>query len=195
MIFVSGETDDRNVKALRSRQMKNFHLALMISQGVPMMLMGDEYGHTHNGNNNSYGHDTCINNFQWGLLDGQRGSHFRFFSEAIKFQQTHQVFRHDNFLSKNDVTWHEDNWDNYESKFLAFTLHDSDGSDIYLAFNAHDYFVKVSIPPPPSKRHWLRVVDTNLESPNDFVPSGIPGIGSTYNMAAYSSILLQAKLS
>jgi isoamylase len=62
---VEGETNDLNVLSLRSRQMKNFHVALMISQGTPMMLMGDEYGHTRYGNNNSYGHDTCINNFQW----------------------------------------------------------------------------------------------------------------------------------
>ncbi|KDP41425.1 hypothetical protein JCGZ_15832 [Jatropha curcas] len=189
-----GETDDPTIKALRSRQMKNFHLALMISQGTPMMLMGDEYGHTRYGNNNSYGHDTSINNFQWGLLDAQRSGHFRFFSEVIKFRGTHQVFRHENFLSNNDVTWHEDNWDNYESKFLAFTLHESNGADIYLAFNAHDYFIKVSIPPPPSKRRWFRVADTNLKSPDDFVPEGVPGIGSVYNVAPYSSILLEAKL-
>lgn len=173
--------------------MKNFHLALMISQGTPMMLMGDEYGHTRYGNNNSYGHDTSINNFQWGLLDAEKRSHFRFFSEVIKFRQTHGVFTHDNFLSENDVTWHENNWENHESKFLAFTLHDKNGGDIYLAFNAHDYIVKVSIPPPPPKRRWLRVVDTNFESPDDFVPQGLPGIGSTYNVAPHSSILLEAK--
>ncbi|KAH9690574.1 isoamylase 3 [Citrus sinensis] len=155
-----GETDDASIKALRSRQMKNFHLALMVSQGTPMMLMGDEYGHTRYGNNNSYGHDTAINNFQWG---------------------------------QNDVTWHEDNWDNYDSKFLAFTLHDNNGADIYLAFNAHDFFVKVSLPPPPPKRQWFRVVDTNLESPDDIVPEGAAGTGSTYNLFPYSSILLEAK--
>ncbi|KAK6246015.1 hypothetical protein SCA6_009105 [Theobroma cacao] len=217
-----GETDNADIKALRFRQMKNFHLALMISQGTPLMLMGDEYGHTRYGNNNSYGHDTAINNFQWQQLDARKSDHFRFFSEVIKFQRTHQVFRHENFLSKvhlftpvlkklccaftfsgakavllsvqGDVTWHEDNWDNPDSKFLAFTLHDNSGGDIYLAFNAHDYCVKVSIPPPPQRRQWCHVVDTNLASPNDFVCEGVPGIGSTYDVAPYSSILLEAKL-
>lgn len=188
-----GETDDPKVKALRSRQMKNFHLALMISQGTPMMLMGDEYGHTRNGNNNSYGHDNAINNFQWDELDQKKSSHFRFFAEVIRFRRSHQVFSHENFISKSDVTWHEDNWDNYDSKFLAFTLHDKKGGDIYLAFNAHDFFVRVSIPPPPARRHWLLVADTNLESPNDFVPEGVPGIEGIYNVAPYSSILLEAK--
>lgn len=187
-----GETSDPNIKALRSRQMKNFHLALMISQGTPMMLMGDEYAHTRYGNNNSYGHDAAINNFQWKQLEARNG-HFRFFSEAIKFRQTHPVFRQENFIGKNEVTWHEDNWDNYESKFLAFTLHDTNGGDIYAAFNAHDYFVKAVIPSPPPKRQWFRVADTNLESPDDFVRDGIYGIGSSYNVAPYSSILLKAK--
>ncbi|KAF5190243.1 Glycogen debranching enzyme [Thalictrum thalictroides] len=188
-----GDTADANIEALRSRQMKNFHLALMISQGTPMMLMGDEYGHTRYGNNNSYGHDTAINNFQWGQLDSRKNSQFRFFAEMIKLRHKHAVFGHDNFLEKNDITWHEDNWYNFESRFLAFTLHDDKGEDIYLAFNAHDYFVKAILPSPPQKMRWLRVVDTNLASPDDFVSDGVPGIGALYDVAAFSSILLIAK--
>ncbi|KAK3030189.1 hypothetical protein RJ639_039666 [Escallonia herrerae] len=189
-----GETGDTTIKGLRSRQMKNFHLALMISQGTPMMLMGDEYGHTRYGNNNSYGHDISINHFQWEQLDAMKSNHFRFFSEMIKFRKCCRALRRESFLGKNDVTWHEDNWDNYESKFLAFTLHDNNGGDIYIAFNAHDYFVKVAMPSPPQNRHWYRVVDTNLKSPEDFVPEGVPGIGGAYSVAPYSSILLEAKL-
>ncbi|XP_061371721.1 isoamylase 3, chloroplastic [Gastrolobium bilobum] len=188
-----GETDDASIKALRSRQMKNFHLALMISQGTPMMLMGDEYGHTRYGNNNSYGHDSAINNFLWDQLDARKSGQFRFFSEVIKYRHVHKVFSHESFLSKTDITWHEDNWDNYDSKFLAFTLHDKSGGDIYLAFNAHDYFVKVRLPTPPTKKRWLRVVDTNLKSPDDFVLDGVPSIDNMYNIAPYASILLEAK--
>lgn len=51
---MEGETDDERVLALRQRQMRNFFLALFVSRGVPMMLMGDEYGHTKRGNNNAY---------------------------------------------------------------------------------------------------------------------------------------------
>ncbi|KAM7520803.1 hypothetical protein LguiB_019765 [Lonicera macranthoides] len=189
-----GETADTNITALRSRQIKNFHLALMASQGTPMMLMGDEYGHTRYGNNNSYGHDTGLNNFQWEQVCAIFQFSFdRFFSEMIKFRHSRHVFGRENFIGKSEVTWHEDNWDNNESKFLAFTLHDGNGGDIYLAFNAHDYFVKIPIPSPPQRRHWVRVVDTNLESPEDFVPEGVPGIGNTYRVAPYSSILLEAK--
>ncbi|OIW21837.1 hypothetical protein TanjilG_12946 [Lupinus angustifolius] len=175
-----GETDDASVRSLRSRQMKNFHLALMISQGTPMMLMGDEYGHTRHGNNNSYGHDSAMNNFL-------------FFSKVIKYRQARKVFCRENFISENDITWHEDNWNNYDSKFLAFTLHDKSGGDVYLAFNAHDFFVEVVLPTPPTNRRWFRVVDTNLKPPDDFVLDGVPCTENTYNTAPYSSILLEAK--
>lgn len=55
---VEGETNDQRVMALRDRQVRNFMVALLMSQGVPMVLMGDEYGHTKNGNNNTYCHDS-----------------------------------------------------------------------------------------------------------------------------------------
>ncbi|PWZ37214.1 Isoamylase 3, chloroplastic [Zea mays] len=100
---IEGETNDLNVLSLRSRQMKNFHVALMISRGTPMMLMGDEYGHTRYGNNNSYGHDTHINNFQWGQLEERKDGHFSFFSEMIKFRHNHPILRRDRFLNKVDT--------------------------------------------------------------------------------------------
>ncbi|KAH0890364.1 hypothetical protein HID58_052793 [Brassica napus] len=197
-----GETGDAHIKSLRVRQMKNFHLALMISQGTPMMLMGDEYGHTRYGNNNSYGHDTALNNFQWkeASLNISRllwilpcNCCIMFFSELIKFRHSHHVLKHENFLSKGEITWHEDNWDNPESKFLAFTLHDGvSGQDVYAAFNAHDYFVKALIPLPPSGKQWFRVADTNLESPDDFIKEGVAGVAEAYNVAPFSSILLKS---
>ncbi|XP_060175321.1 isoamylase 3, chloroplastic isoform X5 [Lycium barbarum] len=190
---IEGETSDENINALRSRQMKNFHLALMVSQGTSMMLMGDEYGHTRYGNNNSYGHDTTINNFQWGQLEAKKNDHFRFFSKMIKFRLSHSVFRKENFIDKNEVTWLEDNWYKEESRFLAFMLHDGNGGDIYLAFNAHHFSVKAAIPSPPGNRSWYRVVDTNLKSPDDFVTEGVAGISETYNVAPYSAILLESK--
>ncbi|KAL3617875.1 Isoamylase 3, chloroplastic [Castilleja foliolosa] len=188
-----GETDDTFIKDLRLRQMKNFHVALMASQGTPMMLMGDEYGHTRYGNNNSYGHDNALNHLQWGQLKDKKENLFRFFSEMIKFRRSRHLFTRENFISKNEVTWHEDNWENHESKFLAFTFHEVNGSDIYVAFNAHDFGIEAAIPSPPQRKQWFRVVDTNLESPNDFVVEGAPGVGKIYNIAPYSSIVLEAK--
>ncbi len=67
------------------------------------------------------------------------------------------------------------------------------GGDLYIAFNAHDYFVKSVVPPPPSGKYWYRVVDTNLPSPEDFVVGGVPGVKGVYKMAPYSGVLLHAK--
>eukprot|EP00897_Mesotaenium_endlicherianum_P008628 jgi/Mesen1/7794/ME000408S06902 len=190
-----GSTDDPEVRGLRLRQMKNFHLVLMISQGTPMMLMGDEYGHSRGGNNNSYGHDSALNHFQWNQLEENRGVIFDFFSKAIAFRKSHPLLGRSEFLSDGDVTWHEDQWDNPESRFLSFTLHEGSlgGGDIYAAFNAHTYFVDVPLPSPPPGKTWLRVVDTNLPGPDDFVPEGVSGLGQSYNVAPFSSIMLLAK--
>lgn len=94
-----------------------------------------------------------------------------------------------------DITWHEDNWDNDDSRFLAFTVHDRSGTagDLYAAFNAHGFQVEVSLPQPPSGKRWCRVVDTNLPSPRDFTPGGNSGVEQRYGVQAFSSILLIAK--
>ena len=65
---VEGPTNDMQIMALRERQMRNFHLALIISQGVPMFHMGDEYGHTKMGNNNTWCQDNDLNWFLWDEL-------------------------------------------------------------------------------------------------------------------------------
>src|SRR5690606_28015127 len=58
---VEGETQNAAIFKLRLKQMKNFHLTLMLSQGVPMLTMGNEYGHTRYGNNNSWCQDNALN--------------------------------------------------------------------------------------------------------------------------------------
>ncbi|XP_078440803.1 isoamylase 3 isoform X2 [Wolffia australiana] len=189
-----GETYDQNIRGLRARQMKNFHLALMVSQGTPMMLMGDEYGHTRYGNNNSYGHDNALNHFLWNQMEERRNDHFRFFSEVIKFRHQHSILGRDRFLETQDITWHVDNWDDQESKFIAFTLHDEDrGHDIYLAFNIHDSYMGAQLPQPPPNKNWHRVIDTYLKPPEDFSQDAIVILDAVYNMAPFSSILLQAR--
>ena len=67
---VEGPTSLEAIQQLRVRQRKNFHLALMVSQGTPMVLMGDEYGRTTAGNNNTYGLDRRMNYFRWDQLEG-----------------------------------------------------------------------------------------------------------------------------
>jgi isoamylase len=190
-----GETEDYGVKAIRNRQMKNFQVALMVSQGTPMILMGDEYGHTRLGNNNSYGHDTAINHHQWLQLESKRNSLFRFFAKSIKFRKEHPLLGRESFLGEKDVSWHEHDWSNADSRFLALTLHEGKlgGGDLYVAFNSHNFGVQVEVASPPPGKHWSRVVDTNLPSPDDFCDEGKVRIGNHYEMAPFSSVIFHAK--
>lgn len=191
-----GGGDNAAVAALRGRQMRNLHLALMLSQGTPMVLAGDEYAQTRGGNNNYYGHDRPLTWFQWGELEAAKeDGWFRFYSELIKFRRSSPLLGRADFLTPSDITWHEDRWEDTESRFLALTLHDrGEGcGDLYAAFNAHSFEVTVTLPQPPAGKKWCRIVDTNLPPPRDFTPGGNAGVGPSYGLQAYSSILLVAK--
>lgn len=195
-----GPTSDAGVVALRGRQMRNLHMALMLSQGTPMLLSGDEYGQSRDGNNNWYGHDGRMTHFRWDEMHDAKedtsNGWWRFYSELIKFRRECPLLGRSEFLSHRDVTWHEDRWDDPESRFLAFTLHDSGNTgfgDVYAAFNAHSFEVTVTLPTPPGGKKWCRVVDTNLPAPRDFTVGGNAGVDAVYSMQSYSSILLVTK--
>jgi len=186
------------VRQLRVRQRKNFHLALMVSQGTPMVLMGDEYGRSTEGNNNTYGLDRRMNYFRWDQLeeDAPTADFFRFYSSLIHFRRRSPLLGRADFLTTRDITWHESNWKNDESCFLSFTLHgDSLGeSSMYVAFNAHGYWVDNALPKPSHGKKWHRVVDTNLPSPKDIDCEATRMIeGANYNIAPYSALLLIEK--
>jgi len=130
-----------------------------------------------------------------GALEAQREQYFRYHSGLVKFRLAHPLLGRAEFLNDNDITWHEDNWDNPDSLFLAYTLHDcgQGGGDLYIAFNQHDFFVDASLPPPPGGKSWHRVVDTNLPPPNDFIADGEGGVGARYNVAPRGAVMLVAK--
>lgn len=191
-----GRSSDEGVLALRNRQMRNYHLALMISQGTPMVLAGDEYAQTRNGNNNWYGHDSDMTHFDWDALERERDGWFRFYSSLIKFRKESPLLGVSDFLDDGDVTWHETDWHNPESKFLAFSIHDTHGQgcgDLYCAFNAHHVSLDIDLPPAPDGQKWCRLVDTNLPSPRDWTEGGNKGVDSVYCIHAFSSILLISK--
>lgn len=194
---VEGETDDVEILALRERQMRNLHLALMVSQGVPMILMGDEYGHTKQGNNNSWGHDSRLNWFQWDTLEKNQGF-FRFYQLMIAFRKNHPVLTHCAFLKKNEVTWLDQKGDtpdwHSKSRFLAFVLPDVDNKyELYVAFNAH--FTEISACMPTAASPWLKIVDTFQKSPKDFIEEKQASALTSpcYTLPPHSAILLKRK--
>ena len=195
-----GPTTSDTVNSLRRRQMRNYHVALMLSQGTPMVLVGDEYAQSRQGNNNWYGHDTPMTHFKWDDCEAAKkdasDGWFRFYSELIKFRKECPLLGRSDFLTPGDVTWHEKTWDDPESRFLAFTLHDKAQTgygDLFAAFNTHSFEVTVPVPPPPPGKKWCRLIDTNLPAPRDWIPGGNAGVESSYKMQSYSSILLLAK--
>ena len=205
-----GETDNADILRLRWRQMRNFHVALMCSQGTPMVHMGYEYGHTRYGNNNSYGHDNHLNHFQWSRIgrggDAEAKAFFRFYASLIKFRRDHgSMFGKTYFLTDDDISWHGHDWDNDESRYIGMVMKDRSGSarDIFVALNAHTYALSLTLPAPPNGKTWHRIVDTNLASPNDFNGKGVSLDSSSssssssspvhYDMEAFSAIILRAQ--
>ena len=98
-----GETDDPGIIALRERQKRNLLATLMLSQGVPMMLGGDEMGRTQGGNNNAYCQDNEISWFDW-KLDDRRKALLEFTKRLIALRRRHPVLRHSRFLV-GDFIW------------------------------------------------------------------------------------------
>lgn len=110
-----GETSNPSIIALRKRQMKNFLTTLFLSQGVPMILGGDELGRTQKGNNNAYCQDNEVSWFDWNLDDNQKEL-LNFTRNLISFRKEHPVYRRKKFFqgrklfgSSKDITWLQSN--------------------------------------------------------------------------------------
>lgn len=185
-----GETDDPAILALRERQMRNFLLALFVSLGTPMLLMGDEYGHTRNGNNNAYCQDNEKNYFLWEKLQSASGLH-RFIRLLIKWRKHFPYFKRCTFFNEKDVIWHgktlhTPDWSE-ENRLVAYQLK-ADSAELYIAFNAHPEPSSVQLPPG----EWKRLVDTSLSSPEDIFEDAhsAPTVKESLQLAPYSAIML-----
>ncbi|HEV8051329.1 MAG TPA: isoamylase [Parachlamydiaceae bacterium] len=193
-----GATSNKKILGLREKQMKNFHLALMLSQGVPMLTMGDEYGHTKHGNNNTWCQDNTLNWFRWDQLESN-ASFYRFYRSMIHFRKKHPILKRQIFLTQRDVDWHglepfKPDW-NSDMRLVAFTLKDPrQDHDLYIAFNSQDHVQLIELPPPPYSKRWRWVVNTANPSPADFYkPEDAPfQKESSYRLAPFSAIVLEA---
>jgi glycogen operon protein len=188
---VEGETDSETINTLRTRQLKNFLATLMLSQGVPMLLGGDEFRRTQRGNNNAYCQDNELSWYDWNFVKKHKEM-VRFTKELIAFRKRHPALRRTHFFSGQDtdhdgmpdISWytaaaHELDW-SVESTSLACLI---DGSypetsgevtdnDLYLMFNASLTARKFVLPKLPSGKKWWRALDTALTAPRDIVPKG-----------------------
>ena len=185
---IEGPTDDQGITSVRERQMKNFLLTLILSQGVPMLLAGDEFKRTQNGNNNAYCQDNPISWVNWEHAETNR-SFLEFVKGLIQFRKAHPVFRRGHFfqgkdLNNNglhDIKWMDEqlnqpDWNNSKIKSIAVYLDgavlDTPDNDFFVVLNASNRDIRQKIPALPDNKAWYQAINTFLEDTESIATAG-----------------------
>lgn len=179
---VEGSTDNTAIIKFRKKQAKNAIAILLLSQGVPMLLAGDEMLTTQNGNNNGYCQDNELTWIDWELAN-QNADMVRFVQQMIAFRLRHSSLMRRRFLTGKmveergikDIEWHgvKPNaplWDDTKSQLLAFTLAGitQNESDIHVVINMSEAKTTIELPEIKGKK-WCLALDTSKESPDDII--------------------------
>jgi glycogen operon protein len=184
-----------DVAALRRKQVKNFCSLLMIANGTPMFVAGDEFLNTQHGNANPYDQDNEITWLDWALADSN-GDVVRFFRLMIAFRKAHPSLGRSIGWGA-DVIWYGTRGGpdlSPSSRSLAFHLRGAalNDVDIYAMINAYWQPLTFDLPAPGT---WRRIVDTSLASPDDIVAEGTaqPVAGAPYPLPGRSiAVLIRA---
>jgi glycogen operon protein len=185
-----GSTDDPGVIALRKQLMKNFACGLFLSSGTPMMLGGDEFARTQEGNNNAYCQDNEISWHDWTLAERNRDQ-VDFFRRVIALTRRFPILqRRKFFLGKDldddgvpDLTWFSPNlmtpaWQDANARTVCMQLDASeDGSKcavqrLFFVFNGDYQPQQVELPRLPDGLAWHRALDTSLAGGDAFLDAG-----------------------
>jgi isoamylase len=173
---VEGPTDDPDILALRERQMRNLLATLFLSQGVPMLQAGDEFGRTQRGNNNAYCQDNGISWVDWNLATS-RAHLVDFVRLVAHLRRCHVEFRRETFLKGTasrvevkDVTWlhargaemTQDDWRDRNLRTLGiwYGKRSNWAARLLLLLNASESVQTFVLPPPPADSPWMRRFDT-----------------------------------
>jgi glycogen operon protein len=204
---VEGNTDDPAILALRARQKRNLIATAMLSQGVPMILMGDELGRTQNGNNNAYCQDNEVSWLDWQAGAGDADL-LAFVRNLIALRQRHDAFRRRDFLTGaavrgnglRDVYWlapdgremTTQDWTDGLRRALGMQLGNDapDGQRFLILVNAAPEQIHFKLADAPGGR-WVAVFDTAIP---DGLVRGTPAIlepGGTFRLDARSLVLFQ----
>ncbi len=201
---VEGPTSDPEILRLRNRLRRNYFTILLLSQGVPMLLAGDEFGRTQKGNNNAYCQDNEISWVNWQLAD-QNADLLRFVRLLIHFRQTHRTFHRTKFQVETingipEMTWHglrvgKPDWSE-NAKYLGLlysTFPKTGDPDIYLMFNSASEEQIFQLPRPNYGTKWHLFIDTFQEPPNEIYQSAHRPVlkeQTVYHVAPYSVVVL-----
>lgn len=214
---VEGPTDDAEIKDLRFRQMRNMLATLIFSQGTPMLLAGDEFARTQNGNNNAYCQDNEIGWIDWDKITPEGKALTEFVRQIIAIRQSQPMLRRGRFLSGaynaemdiKEVTWltptademTPENWNDGNARCFGVVLDGraqpsgirKRGSDrtLMLILNAHHDVVEFVLPEVAGGRDWRRLVDTNVTEFED-EEERLP-LGHAYQVTGRSLLVLELR--
>ncbi|MEX6667645.1 glycogen debranching protein GlgX [Pseudomonas sp. W2-17] len=210
---VEGPTDDPEINALRLRQMRNFFSTLILAQGTPMVVAGDEFARTQHGNNNAYCQDSEIGWVNW-YLDEDGKALLAFVKRLIKLRQSYPILRRSRFLvgdyneelGVKDVTWLSpsgeemtiEQWEDPNGRCLGMLM---DGraqetgirrrgseATLLLVVNSHHDGVNFTLPEVPEGLNWTSLIDTNqpeIDGKDQFE------FGSEYTVTPRSLLLFE----
>lgn len=183
---VEGPTDDPEIATIRIRQVKNAFALLLLAQGTPMLLAGDEMCRTQGGNNNAYGQDNATSWIDWTRL-GTHAQVHRFVRGMLRLRREHPSLRARRYLLGAEVPatvgdgarvrWHGVEPDHPDwspgARTLAFTLTGAkDDTSVHVVINMHTDPVRFRLPAPRPGFTWRCAVDTSLASPDDIAEPG-----------------------
>jgi glycogen operon protein len=215
---VEGPTDDPEINRLRQRQKRNFLTTLLLSQGVPMLLAGDELGRTQQGNNNAYCQDNKISWINWEQADETL---LAFVRHLIRFRNEHPIFRRRSWFQGlpirggelKDIEWFtpdgevmsEQQWTEGYAKSLGVFLNGEGmrrpgrygervvDNSFYLIFNAHYEEMPFTLPPDNWGQQWVNVIDTTRPTLQEGNDSEIFTAGQQLSVEARSLLVFHHK--
>ncbi|MFC9999234.1 glycogen debranching protein GlgX [Nocardia sp. NPDC127526] len=202
---VEGPTEDPEIRALRARQVRNLLATLLVSQGTPMLLHGDELGRTQRGNNNAYCQDSPLSWMDWSLME-TNAELLEFTRRAVALRTAHPVFRRRRFFDgrpapdhdhPDDIAWFtpagaemtDADWETGFGRSLTVFLN-GDGirepgprgeritdDSFLLCFNAHDAALGFTLPDADHGAGWTVALDCST-------PTGEPSANTTHPAAS-----------
>ncbi|RFZ94108.1 glycogen debranching enzyme GlgX [Mucilaginibacter conchicola] len=210
-----GPTDDPEINKLRDKQKRNLLATLFLSQGVPMLVAGDEFGRTQNGNNNAYCQDNEISWLNWAGADKQL---LEFTKRLIQIRKDHPAFRRRRWFQGRpvkgkgleDIAWflpegnemEDENWNHDFARSLGIFLNghglhsvDNTGDPVtddnfYVIFNAHHDQLEYHIPDVLVNKSWEIILDTS----NDEITAQPLAKKEVINVEGRSVVVLRNKL-
>lgn len=206
---VEGPSDDLAIQTLRERQVKNTFAIVLLSQGVPMLLAGDEVLKSQRGNNNGYCQDNELTWFEWNIA-GKSFEILQFVKRIIALRKRHPALMRRRFLTGEilkerglpDISWHgqrinEPLWGDPEARVLAFTLVEASEQDrdLHIMLNMADAKVDMELP-VLKNGGWRLAIDTAKNFPdNAILPEDqVPYRGQSYPVEPKSVVVMESSL-